>query len=202
MEADDAEAMTAAEESVAVEPEVVEGPTTDVPLEDVASSPDSRASEPGAADADAEAGDPRDDEIARLKNKLARAVADYDNLQKRTQRDAALERERVKARVLENFLQVFEYGRMAATEAEKQPGPLAEGVKMIVREFERLLEGEGVQTIGAVGDKFDGALHEAVLEEAAEGVEAGHISRVIQPGYLLGERVLKYAKVAVAPSSS
>ncbi len=138
-------------------------------------------------------------EVADLKDRLARARADYVNLQKRVERDAAAERDRVKARVLEGFLQVYEYGQMAAFEAERNPGPLAEGVKMIVREFDRLLEDTGVKPIGAVGDKFDRDLHEAFATEMADGVPAGHISRVIATGYKLGDRVLRYAKVAVTP---
>ncbi len=140
-------------------------------------------------------------EIADLKDRLTRARADYVNLQKRVERDAAIERDRVKARVLEGFLQVYEYGQMAAYEAERNPGPLAEGVKMIVREFDRLLEDTGVKPIGAVGDDFDQDLHEAFATEAAEGVGPGQVSRVIATGYKLGERVLRYAKVAVAPDA-
>ncbi len=138
-------------------------------------------------------------QVMDLSTRLARARADYDNLQKRHEREAALERDRVKARVLEAFLQVYEYGQMAAFEAEREPGPLAEGVKMIVREFDRMLEREGVRPIGRVGEDFDGSQHEAVATEPAQGVEAGQISRVVAPGYRLGERVLRYARVAVAP---
>lgn len=138
-------------------------------------------------------------QVADLKEGVARARADYANLQARTQREAALERDRVKARVLEGFLQVYEYGRMAAAEAEKTPGPLAEGIKMVVREFDRLLELEGVSVIGTVGEAFDSTLHEAVATEPADGVEAGAVSKIVTPGYRLGERVLRYARVAVAP---
>ncbi len=144
----------------------------------------------------ASAGDSQ--EVADLKDRLARARADYVNLQKRVERDAVLERERVKARVLEHFLAVYEYGQMAAMEAEKQPGPLAEGVKMLVREFDRMMESEGVAQIGAVGEAFDAALHEAVGEHEAE-VDPGAVSRVVKPGYRLGERVLRYARVMVQP---
>lgn len=138
-------------------------------------------------------------EIEGLRDRLARALADYDNLQKRVARDAAFERERVKARVLEAFLQVYEYSKMAEFEAQRSPGPLAEGVKMMVREFDRMLEAEGLRPLGAVGEPFDPRLHEAVAHEPAAGVAPGDISRVIATGYRLGDRVLRYAKVAVAP---
>lgn len=139
-------------------------------------------------------------EVADWKDKAARARADYQNLERRVREDAALERDRVKARVLEGFLQVYEYGRMAAFEAERNPGPLADGVKMVVREFDRLLEQEGVRPVGDVGDPFDSSLHEAVAQEPGEDVPPGHVSRVVTHGYRLGRRVLRFAKVAVAPS--
>lgn len=135
------------------------------------------------------------------KSKALRAIADYDNLQKRTQRDAVIERERVKARVLDNFLRVYEFMTYARKDAEAGSEHLPQGVLMVAKEFDRLLEEEGVQIFGAVGDAFDHARYESVAEEAVEGVEPGKVSKVIQPGYLLGERVLRYAKVAVQPSS-
>lgn len=141
--------------------------------------------------------EPVADEVAELKEKLARARADYVNLENRVARDAALERERVKARVLEGFLQVFEYAKMAESAAESSPGPLADGVSMMVREFQRVLEGEGVQWFGAEGDAFDNKLHEAVSAEPADEDGTGKIVRVVAPGYRLGERVLRYAKVVV-----
>lgn len=140
-------------------------------------------------------------EVAEWKDKAMRARADYQNLERRVREESALERDRVKARVLESFLQVYEYGQMAAFEAERNPGPLADGVRMVVREFDRLLEAEGVRPIGTVGEPFDAKLHEAVETAAAEGVGPGHVSRVVAPGYRLGERVLRYAKVAVAPDT-
>lgn len=140
-------------------------------------------------------------EARDLRDRLARARADYDNLQKRQARDAALERDRVKARFLEGFLQVFEYATMAEVEAERTPGPLAQGVKMVVQQFRQLLQDEGVQTVGSVGDAFDPSRHEAVAEEPVDGVEPGRVSRVVRTGYLLGDRVLRYAQVAVAPAA-
>jgi molecular chaperone GrpE len=72
---------------------------------------------------------------------------------------------------------------------------------MLAREFDRLLEREGVTRIGEVGEPADPARHEVLATEAAEGVAPGCVTRVIQPGYLMGAKVLRYAKVAVAPAS-
>lgn len=134
------------------------------------------------------------------KEKWLRARADYDNLQRRVARDAALERERAKARVLEGFLPVFELAQMAAHQAEAHPGPVSEGVVLMAREFSRLLEREGLTPFGAPGDAFDAKLHEAVGHEMAPGIQSGHIARTVLPGYRIGDKVLRYAKVLVVPS--
>jgi molecular chaperone GrpE len=143
--------------------------------------------------------DARDQQLADLRALVARARADYDNLQKRVTRDAALERERAKARVLEGLLPVYELTVMAAHQAEAHPSPVSEGVVLLAREFGRLLEREGLVPVAEVGAPFDRAVHEAVAEEAVEGVEPGCVSRVVQAGYRLGDKVLRFAKVAVQP---
>ena len=137
--------------------------------------------------------------LAAAREALARARADYDNLQKRVARDAAAERERAQARVLEGFLPVFELAQMAAHQAEAHPSAVSEGVVLMAREFSRLLEREGLVATGKAGEAFDASRHEAVGEEAVAGIKAGHVSRVVLPGYLLGARVLRYAKVTIQP---
>lgn len=146
--------------------------------------------------------DPRDAQLADLRTLVARARADYDNLQKRVARDAAIERERAKARVLEGLLPVYELSVMAAHQAEAHPGPVSEGVVLLAREFGRLLEREGLVPVATVGAPFDRAVHEAVAEEAVEGVAPGHVSRIVQAGYRLGDKVLRFAKVAVQPAAA
>jgi molecular chaperone GrpE len=145
--------------------------------------------------------DPRDAQLADLRALVARARADYDNLQKRVARDAAVERDRAKARVLEGLLPVYELAQMAAHQAQAHPSPVSEGVVLLAREFTRLLEREGLVAIAEVGAPFDRAVHEAVAEEAVADVEPGHVSRIVQAGYRLGDKVLRFAKVAVQPDS-
>lgn len=140
-------------------------------------------------------------EAAEWREKALRARADYDNLVRRTAREAELERERNKARVLEGFLPLAELAHMAAHQAQAHPGPLSEGVVMLAREFDRLLAREGVARTGTVGEAADPARHEVVATEPKEGAAPSTVTRVIQPGYLLGQKVLRYAKVAVAPAA-
>lgn len=153
---------------------------------------------PAGAPADAPAPDARDVQVAELRASLARARADYDNLHKRVARDAAAERERTRARVLEGLLALNELAQMAAHQALAHPGPVSEGVVLLAREFTRMLEREGVTPIDQVGVPFDAAQHEAVATEEAEDLSPGAVARIVQPGYRLDGKVLRYAKVAVA----
>lgn len=139
-------------------------------------------------------------ELVQWKDKALRARADYDNLSRRVARDATLERERAKARVLESFLPIHELAQMAAHQAEAHPSPVSEGVVLMAREFQRLLEREGLVIVGRFGEPFDAALHEAVAQEDVDGVEPGHVARVVLPGYRLGDKVLRHAKVTVTPN--
>ncbi len=170
-------------------------------MEDAPGSPPAQPEEAaalrGAGKADAATRDAG--EIDDLRNRLARARADYDNLQKRVARESAAERERNQARVLESFLALLELAHMAARQAEAHPTPISEGVILLAREFDRLVAREGVELIGHVGEASDASRHEVVATEVAEGVLPGCVSRVVQPGYLLGDRVLRFAKVCVAP---
>ena len=161
-----------------------------------ASAPDAAPSEPSAA---VQADQALAAELLAWKDKALRARADYDNLSRRVARDAAMERERAKARVLEHFIPLNELAQMAAHQAEAHPGPVSEGIILLAREFARMLEREGVTQIGQVGEAFNSAWHEAVATEAAEGVAPGAVSRVVQAGYRLGDKVLRHAKVTVAP---
>lgn len=138
-------------------------------------------------------------ELAQWKDKALRARADYDNLSRRVARDAQVERERAKARVLEAFIPLNELAQMAGHQADTHPEHLADGVKMLAREFARMLEHEGLTPVGTVGEAFNPAYHEAVATEAVAGVAPGAVARVVQTGYRLGDKVLRYAKVAVAP---
>lgn len=172
---------------------------------DAASGQPAQGGAPPASDVDTPGNpaDPRVQELeaqlAQMRDRWARARADYENLQRRVERDAAIERDRAKARVLEGLLGVHELAQLAAAQAAQEPGPLAEGIQMVAKEFSRLLEREGLTPTGMVGEPFDARRHEAVAQEGGAADAPGTVTRVIQPGYRLGDKVLRFAKVAVAP---
>lgn len=76
----------------------------------------------------------------------------------------------------------------------------AEGVTLASDEFMKVLGDLGVQRIDPeVGQEFNPLRHEAMLKQAADGIESNHITMVMQPGFAMGEQVLRPAKVAIAP---
>jgi len=76
--------------------------------------------------------------------------------------------------------------------------PWANGIELIARKLQNVLESEGIQKIEAEGTEFDPNFHEAISHEAADGVKSGFVISVVQNGYLLGERVIRPALVRVA----
>jgi molecular chaperone GrpE len=74
----------------------------------------------------------------------------------------------------------------------------AEGVELICRKLQSILEAEGLKRIEAEGQKFDPNFHEAIAQEPVEGVESGTVIGIVRNGYMLGERVIRPAMVRVA----
>ena len=76
----------------------------------------------------------------------------------------------------------------------------AEGVTLARAEFMKVLGDLGVQRIDPeVGEEFNPLRHEAMLKQDADGIASNHITMVMQPGFAMGEQVLRPAKVAIAP---
>ena len=72
------------------------------------------------------------------------------------------------------------------------------GFKLVVDELEKVANNHGLTSFGEVGDVFDPNLHEALMQMPMEGVSVTSVSQVMQPGYKLGDRVLRPARVAVS----
>jgi len=74
----------------------------------------------------------------------------------------------------------------------------ANGVELVARKFQNILDMEGVKKIEAKGAAFDPNFHEAISNEPSDEVESGHVIDVVQNGYVIGERVVRPALVRVA----
>jgi len=145
-------------------------------------------------------------EAAELKDKLLRALAEMENLRKRTERGVAEARSYGIAAFARDILTVADnmHRALQALDAELREKAdasvkaLLAGVELTERELLNVLEKHGVRRLDPLGQKFDPNLHQAMFEVPDANAPAGSVVQVMQAGYLIGERVLRPALVAVA----
>ena len=128
---------------------------------------------------------------------LQRLQAEYVNYRKRVERDRDVARDAGVASVLEALLPVMDDVHLARQHGDLEGGPFA----AIADKLESALGRAGLQRFGEPGEAFDPAVHEALMHtqaELAEGTEVTTVVQVLQPGYKIGDRVLRAARVAVA----
>ncbi len=148
--------------------------------------------------------DPREQEIARLNDRLLRVVAEFDNYKKRVARDRAELTRTANEELLLEFLPVLDNLERALAAARKTDSTeaLAEGVDLVLRLFQAVLERSGVKPIDSVGQPFDPNVHQAVAAvESAEGADQTVVEEV-QRGYWLHTKVLRPAMVKVARAAA
>ncbi|KTR81699.1 nucleotide exchange factor GrpE [Leucobacter chromiiresistens] len=183
-----------ADEVPAQEPESQDSgsaPQPDLTVEDILEAEQSDA----AADADsAEAGAAADADNPYLDD-LRRLTAEYANYRKRTEANAAIEKQRAIAAAVSPMLTVLD----DLDRAEKH-GDLAEGSAFatIAQKIRGTFERIGVQSFGETGEVFDPQIHEAIAQVPVPGTEQQTVLDVIERGYRIGEVELRPAKVAVA----
>ena len=136
-------------------------------------------------------------EKAELSDRLLRKVAEFDNYRKRTEKEKHESVSIGKAAALEGILPVFD-SLMLAMNADCSDEKYKKGVELTVQQFQNALDRLGVTQMDCLGKPFDPNFHNAVLTETVEGVESGTITKVLQNGYMQGEKVLRCAMVAVA----
>jgi molecular chaperone GrpE len=145
-------------------------------------------------------------ENAELKDKLLRALAEMENLRRRTEREVSDARFYGIAGFARDVLGIADNMHRALEAAGQElrgsadPGvrTLLEGLDLNDRELLKVLEKNGVKKFEPQGQKFDPNLHQAMYEVPDASVPPGSVVQVIQPGYMIGERMLRPALVAVA----
>lgn len=126
-----------------------------------------------------------------------RSQAEFINYKNRVQRDRELDYASMKGDIIRKILPVLD--DLERSLAHRPEGDSwANGMELIARKFQNILEAEGVKRIEAAGKPFDPNFHEAISSEPSEDVESGHVIEVMQNGYMLGERVIRPAMVRVA----
>ena len=150
--------------------------------------------------AEPERKDKKDEQIAELKDRLMRQMAEFDNYRKRTDKEKKANYELGESEFLLKLLPVvdnFERG-FEALEDEDRDDAFAKGMDMIYKQLMKLLEDEGVTPIDAAGKPFDPMLHNAVMQQPSETVESGTVIQEFQKGYMFKDRVLRHSMVIVA----
>lgn len=153
---------------------------------------------PAGPDADPPAPEPaEEDETARALAErtadLQRVQAEYANYRRRVDRDREVVRDTAVANVLANLLPVLDdIGRA------REHGELEGGFKSVGEALEQMVERLGLQRFGTAGDPFDPMVHEALTHAHSAEVTEPTCVEVFQPGYRLGDRVVRPARVAVA----
>ncbi|MCB1496512.1 MAG: nucleotide exchange factor GrpE [Bauldia sp.] len=148
-------------------------------------------------------------EVADLKDRLVRTLAEMENLRKRTGREISDARQYAVASFARDMLTVADNLRRAidaVPAGERESGDkalmaLIEGVEVTERGLEQSLAKFGVRAIDAKGTKFNPEIHQAMYEAETSEVPAGHVSDVVQTGYVIGERVLRPSLVGVAKAA-
>src|SRR5882724_12484343 len=145
-------------------------------------------------------------EVADLKDRLLRTLAEMENLRRRTEREVADARTYGVSNFARDILAVADSMERALkalddeirANADAGVKALLDGVEITERELIKVMEKHGVRKIEPMGQKFDPNLHQAMFEIPDASVPAGTVVQVMQPGYTIGERVLRPALVGIS----
>jgi len=145
-------------------------------------------------------------EVAELKDRLLRALAEAENTRRRAERDRLDASQYAMTRFARDMLTIADsFGRALAAcppklleVADPQLRAVIEGVDATERQLLSTLERYGVRPIDTSNGKFDPNLHQAIAEIAAPGKPKGTIVDVVQAGFMIGDRLLRPAMVTVA----
>ncbi|HVM72367.1 MAG TPA: nucleotide exchange factor GrpE [Anaerolineales bacterium] len=136
-------------------------------------------------------------QAAEYKEGWQRSVAEFQNYRRRVEADRAETYQNAVGSIVKRYLPVLDDMERAM---QARPAELAwaDGIDLIYRKLQSILEAEGVKRIEAEGQKFDPNFHEAIMQEPVKGVESGTVIGIVRNGYMLGERVIRPAMVKVA----
>jgi len=132
-----------------------------------------------------------------------RSLADFENYKKQVEKEKEIFVQFLKADAIMKLLPImsnWESAMKNIPETEKE-NEWIKGVIAIKEQLDEFFKKEGLEKVKTVGEKFDPNLHEAMLEEETDG-EEGVVLEEFEPGYKIGERVIKYPKVKVSKKKS
>lgn len=139
-------------------------------------------------------------ELQKTRDQLLRTAADFDNFRKRSRKELADAERQAREDLLRELLPVFDNLERASEHAKtaKAVEALAQGIDLVMRQFTDSLARLQVQRVASLGESFDPTLHEAIQQQETREKPPGTIVAEVQPGYRIGERLLRPALVVVA----
>ncbi len=137
------------------------------------------------------------EENAALSDKYLRILAEYDNFRKRSQKERDAIYPEAVASAVEKILPVMDNIDRALA-ADCSDAEFKKGIELIKQSFDDALSKLGISEIKAMGEQFDPNFHNAVMHVEDDSAEENTIVEVFQKGYVLGDRVVRFAMVKVA----
>lgn len=135
--------------------------------------------------------------MSEYKDGWARSQAEFQNYKKRIERDNEMVYASMKGDIIKKVLPALD-DLERALQNRPADDAWANGIELIARKLQNLMDSEGLKRIDAKGAAFDPNFHEAISHEPSDDVESEHVIEVVQNGYTLGERVIRPALVRVA----
>ena len=143
------------------------------------------------------ASEAKDPALAAMNDKYLRLCAEYDNFRKRSQKEKDALYDDIKANTVKSFLPVYD-NLVRALAQSTEDEAYKKGVEMIMAQFRATMEKLGVTEMDCLGQKFDPAFHNAVMHVDDEEKGENEIVEVFQQGFMVGDKVIRFAMVKVA----
>ncbi len=136
------------------------------------------------------------DELAEMKEKYLRLYSDFENFRKRTAKEKIDLIQTASAGLIVDLLPVIDdYERALANAPE---GEISEGIQLIFAKITATLQAKGLKELPAKGEVFDAELHDCITQfPAPTEDDKGKVMEVVEKGYTLNEKVIRFAKVVV-----
>ena len=139
------------------------------------------------------------EELAMQKDKYVRLMAEFDNFKKRTAAEYLKMVEQANKNLMDDLIEVSEVFQKALDPNIAQDGAaFKEGIGLLYVKYSEILVKHGLESFGEVDDEFDPALHDAMMKQPSDTIEAGKISTIFQRGYKLRSNIIRHAKVVVS----
>ena len=137
------------------------------------------------------------DELADVKDRHTRLIAEFDNLKKRSAKEREGLYNSIIGDIISSLLPVID-NLEKATEAETKDEEYKKGIELVLKQFKDVLTANGVKEIEAVGQPFDPELHEAVSMIQDEKLGEKVVAQEYRKGYMIGNKVIRHSMVVVA----